>query len=148
MDNIEIFPMTVSDLNVLSPTLLSDYDDFWTENILKSELENPNSKLIIAKANDLIVGFGGIWKAIDIIHITNIVVKKDLRCKGIGSIILDNLINIANNYNDTTSITLEVNKNNLSAIHLYTKFNFKEVGLRKRYYNNIDDALIMTKDLK
>lgn len=44
----------------------------------------------------------------------------------------------------STSITLEVNENNLPAIHLYEKFNFKRLGLRKKYYNNTDNAVIMT----
>ena len=47
-----------------------------------------------------------------------------------------------------SSITLEVNTNNLTAIHIYKKFNFKETGLRKKYYDNKDDALIMTLYLK
>lgn len=45
-------------------------------------------------------------------------------------------------------ITLEVNVNNIPAINLYKKYNFKEVGLRKKYYKNTDDALIMTLNLK
>ena len=46
-----------------------------------------------------------------------------------------------------TSITLEVNSNNLAAIELYKKYGFKNVGLRKKYYNNTFDAIIMTKEL-
>ena len=39
---------------------------------------------------------------------------------------------------------LEVNENNIPAIKLYEKFNFQKVGLRKKYYNNIDNAILMT----
>jgi len=42
-------------------------------------------------------------------------------------------------------ITLEVNEKNLSAITLYKKYGFQIVGIRKKYYNNISDAYIMTK---
>ena len=45
------------------------------------------------------------------------------------------------------ALTLEVNSNNIPAQKLYEKFNFKRVGLRKKYYNNTDDAIIMTKQL-
>ena len=48
-------------------------------------------------------------------------------------------------WTDTT--VLEVNLNNNYAIILYEKYNFEKVGIRKAYYNNIDDALIMTKKL-
>ena len=134
--------MILDDLNSISPILQSDFDDFWNENILKSELENKNSYYIVAKANNDIVGFGGLWKSIDDIHITNIVTKKNLRNNGIGNAILKELINQAKilGYN---IITLEVNETNLPAISLYKKFGFKEVGIRKRYYNNTHNAIIM-----
>lgn len=42
-------------------------------------------------------------------------------------------------------ITLEVNKENLAAIHLYQKYGFEIKGTRKKYYDNKFDAYIMTK---
>lgn len=138
--------MTIADLDTISDILFSDFDDFWNVSTLKSELQNPNSQYIIAKLNNEIVGFGGIWKAVDDIHITDIVVKKNFRGQKIGSILLEQLISLAKKQN-ITSITLEVNSTNIPAQNLYEKFGFKKVGLRKKYYNNIDDAIIMTKDL-
>lgn len=44
-------------------------------------------------------------------------------------------------------ITLEVNINNIPAINLYKKYGFEKVGVRKKYYNNLEDALIMTKKI-
>ena len=53
--------------------------------------------------------------------------------------------NKENNQIKTTFKELSsVNVNNKIAISLYKKYNFKEIGLRKKYYHNIDDALIMT----
>ena len=134
--------MDLNDLNIISSILQSDFDDFWNENILKSELENKNSYYIVAKKNDNIVGFGGLWKSIDDIHITNIVTKKNLRNNGIGQTILTELINQAKSFGYNI-ITLEVNETNFPAISLYKKFGFKEVGIRKKYYNNTDNAVIM-----
>ena len=148
MDKIEICKMDVDDLESIKDVLSTEFDDFWTYNIFKQELLNPNSKYIIAKIDDIIVGFAGIWKAVDVIHITNIVTKKSLRNRGIGSILLDRLINIAKEMDAVTSITLEVNENNLPAIKLYEKYGFKKVGLRKNYYKNQYDALLLTKELK
>lgn len=145
MDNIEIYEMTISDLDEISDILYSDFDDFWTVSTLKGELENSNSQYIVAKLNNEIVGFAGIWKAVDDIHITDIVVRKDFRRQSIGSILLKQLISLAKKQN-ITAITLEVNYTNLPAQKLYEKFGFKRVGLRKKYYNNTDDAVIMTKD--
>ena len=94
-----------------------------------------------------LLAFGGIWKAVDDIHITNIVVKKSFRRFGIGSKILESIINLSKTYN-LDSITLEVNINNINAIKLYEKYGFKKLGIRKKYYKNIEDAFIMTLYLK
>ena len=147
MHNIKIFRMTISDLELIKESLLLDFDDFWNFNTFKNELLNPNSKYIVAKINNEIVGFGGIWKAVDDVHITNIVTAKKYRRQNIGSILLSNLIEMSKSEIGITSITLEVNSNNIPAIKLYEKFGFKKVGLRKKYYNNIDDAVIYTKNL-
>lgn len=147
MDNVEISIMNISDLELIKDILLTDFDDFWSYNTFKSELLNPNSKYIIAKKNNGIIGFGGIWKSVDDVHITNIVTSKNFRRQNIGSMLLSNLIDLAKAEKDITSITLEVNSVNIPAQKLYEKFGFKVVGIRKKYYNNTDDAIIMTKEL-
>ena len=140
----DISKMTLDDLNKIASSLESDFDDFWNENILRNELSNQDSYYIVAKINNSILGFAGIWKALDEVHITNIVVKKDHRNLKIGSLLLENLINIAKSLKNVNSITLEVNEKNISAIKLYEKFNFQKLGIRKKYYNNCDNAIIMT----
>jgi len=147
MDNVEILVMTISDLESIKDSLLTGFDNFWNYSIFRNELLNPNSKYIIAKANNEIVGFAGIWKSVDDVHITNIVTAKKYRNKNIGSLMLSKLIEMARNEKGITSITLEVNLNNIPAQKLYEKFDFKVVGIRKKYYNNTDDAIIYTKNL-
>lgn len=143
MDDLKISDMTISDFEIISPILSSDFDDFWNLQTLKSEINNPNSHYIVAKINTKIVGFAGIWKSVDDVHITNIVVKKDFRKNGIGSLLLQKLISLTIKFN-YKELTLEVNSSNESAKKLYLKFGFKEIGVRKKYYNNTDDAIIMT----
>ncbi len=144
--NLELNNMNVSDLECICNKLETEFDNFWNYNIFKQELENENSIYIVAKCEGEIVGFGGIWKSIDDVHITNIVVKKDKRHLGIGAKILENLISISKKL-EFSSITLEVNENNKNAINLYEKFGFEKLGVRKKYYNNVDNAIIMTKYL-
>lgn len=139
---LEITKMELSDLDEFSSTLTSCFDNFWNYNILKSELENTNSKYIVAKLNNEIVGFAGIINTLDQMEITNIVVRKDMRNQGIGNTLLNELIKLTIDSKMNT-IFLEVNSNNFSAIKLYEKNGFKQVGLRKKYYNNKDDAILM-----
>ncbi len=140
---IEIFPMTNTDLIYFEKELTTQFDDFWTFSILKQEFQNENTIYIVAKQDTEIVGFAGILPIIDEANIMNIVTKKDKRNLGIGSKLLQKLIDISKE-KKLKSITLEVNENNISAIKLYTKFKFETVGTRKKYYNNTDSAILMT----
>ena len=143
-EKIKILPMTNEDIDLLSTNLNSDFDDFWNINNLKNDFSNPNSTYLIAKVENEIVGFAGFLKICDEANIMNIVTKKNKRNLGIGSKLLENLILYAKNRN-CKSITLEVNEHNNIAIHLYEKYNFKRIGLRKKYYNNTDDAILMAR---
>ena len=143
---MQILEMNLDDFEQIKDCLQEEFDEFWTPNILKSELENPNSKYIVAKENENIVGFAGIIISIDDTEITNIVTKKAERKRGIGTLLLDKLIEMTKKEN-RDKISLEVNENNIEAKNLYIKNGFEMVGRRKKYYNGIDDAIIMTKFL-
>ena len=137
---MEICKMTLEDLNNIN---LKDFDDFWTPTVLKDELLSNSSYYITYKYNQDIWGFAGIKFILDETHIMNIVTRKDKRNIGIGSQLLYALIEQAKQ--NTSLITLEVNVQNKTAIHLYEKYGFDKVGKRKKYYDNTYDALIMTK---
>lgn len=141
---ISIEKMTFDDVSLIKPLFHSNFDNFWSIDILKDDLNNCNSKYFVAKINNEIVGFAGIKVIFDEADIMNIAVKIDKRNLGIGSLLLEKLISTANDLG-CEIITLEVNENNYSAIHLYEKYNFKRIGLRKKYYNNTDNAIIMTR---
>lgn len=136
--------MTLEDLEQMKDTLYSDFDNFWSYNVLKQELENRNTTYIVAKENDEIVGFAGLSTCLDEATLNNIVVKKSHRNRGIGGELLEALIELCSDLSMRT-FTLEVDTENAPAIHLYEKFGFKNLGIRKNYYNNTRDAFIMTK---
>ena len=137
-----ISEMNLQDLEDIKDCLLTDFDDFWSYNILKQELENGKSKYFVLKQENEIIGFAGILLIIDEVNIMNIVVRKDKRNLGIGSLLLEKIIDFSEIHN-ATSITLEVNEKNVPAIRLYEKYDFKQVGIRKKYYNNEDNAILM-----
>ncbi len=142
---MEISKMTLADYEVIKDKIQEEFDDFWTDSILKKELEDTNSKYIVIRKEDEIVGFAGIWISPVDCQITNIVVRKTYRKQGIGCLLLERLIEIAKK-TEFDILGLEVNEKNIPAIKLYEKYGFEKVGVRKRYYNNVDDAILM--DLK
>ena len=144
MEKIKIEMMSLNDLETIKDILQTEFDEFWTYEILQQELLSNNSKYIVAKSLDnIIVGFAGIKIILDTAELMNIVTKKSFRANGIGKLMLEYLINMCKNGKIKT-LNLEVNSQNTIAINLYKKYNFKEVGLRKKYYNNTYDAILMS----
>ena len=45
---MEIVTMILEDVEQMKDTLYSDFDNFWSYNILKQELENKNTTYIVA----------------------------------------------------------------------------------------------------
>lgn len=145
-NNVIISNMEIQDLNSIANILETDFDNFWNYNVFKEELTNEISKYLVAKINNQIVGFAGIIPVLDEADISNIVVNKNFRNQKIGSSLLEALIDLAISFN-IKIINLEVRKSNVPAIKLYEKYGFEVCGIRKNYYNNTEDAILMKKDL-
>ena len=90
-----------------------------------------------------LVGFIHITKSFEIVDIVNVVVDNLYRRKGIGTKLIDYVVNY---FSDVSSFMLEVNVNNVAAIKLYEVNNFVVIHKREKYYGN-DDALIMKRDV-
>lgn len=120
----------------------------WSEKSFYDELtKNKMAIYIVAQENDEIVGYGGMWHVINEGHITNVAVKKEHRNKGIGTKIINSLIDIAKE-KEMIGITLEVRVSNDKAKSLYKKSGFIIEGIRKEYYDdNKEDAIVMWKHL-
>ncbi len=144
--NIDINEMIFDDIVAIEPNFSEKFDRLWSINILKNDFVEDHSKYIVAKIDNEIVGFAGIKIILDEADIMNIVTRVDKRGNGIGSLLLEKLIDLASLLN-CTCINLEVNENNYPAIHLYEKYSFDRIGLRKKYYNNTDNAILMKKEL-
>ena len=88
----------------------------------------------------LAVGFINYKNVLDEIEIMNIVIKNNKRGQGIAS----NLLSYVIRKEKANKINLEVNEKNRTAINLYSRFGFRKVGRRAKYYNGQDDAILMT----
>ena len=146
MKNIQIYNMTIKDFYEIKDILISDFDDFWNLQLLENEIKAENRKYIVAKLENKIVGFAGIMLVKPDIEIMNIVTKKNNRNQGIGSLLLEKIIDIGEK-NNFEKIFLEVNEKNIVARKLYEKYGFIEIGLRPKYYSNVDNAIIMSKSV-
>ena len=124
---------------------LIEQDSFiepWPKKAYEKEITNPLANYRVITVNNEVVAYGGFWKIIDEADINNIAVKKEYRGKGFGKMLMNALIEDAKSQN-VKAMTLEVRVTNESAIALYKKLGFKEAGIRKKYYSDNEDALIM-----
>lgn len=116
----------------------------WSRESFLTELNNKiSSYRCIVDENGRTLGYMGIWKIANEAHVTNLSVHPDYRNQKLAHRLL--LASIDECYkNKIKFITLEVRVSNEKAIHLYEKFGFKSLGVRKKYYqDNNEDALIM-----
>lgn len=119
----------------------------WTEAMFKEEISGKFSIYIAAVSGGVSIGYMGMWILADEGHITNVAVSKDFRRQKVASLLVDKFIDIAREKN-LAFMTLEVRASNDGAIALYEKKGFVEVGRRKKYYENKEDAILMTKYFK
>lgn len=141
-----IRPMRKEDVEEVLEIEKLSFSTPWSKEAFITEVtKNSCAKYIVAESDGKIVGYGGFWIVADEGHITNIAVHPDYRSKGIGSKIMEGLIDIAKK-NRIIAMTLEVRQSNIIAQHLYAKYGFKPLGRRKGYYqDNNEDAIIMWK---
>lgn len=90
-----------------------------------------------------VIGYAGTWLLADELHISTIAISQAWQGRGLGELLLLNMLNRA--YEMPVSMaTLEVRRGNQVAQSLYRKYRFEVVGERRRYYEGREDALIMT----
>lgn len=119
----------------------------WSPNLFLSEMsESRNRCYLVARLDRELVGYGGLICYGEEAHITNVAVDPLHQRQKIGSRILHDLIMSALEM-DAEAVSLEVRVTNWSAQRLYGRFGFRPVGVRKNYYQEInEDALIMWLD--
>jgi [ribosomal protein S18]-alanine N-acetyltransferase len=116
----------------------------WSAAVFAGEIEQNGRgrSYIVARVGRRLVGYAGLMIAPDSAHITNIAVDPDRQGRGIGSRLLLTLARRAVDLG-APALTLEVRVSNAPAQHLYQRFGFVPAGVRKRYYEGTEDAIVM-----
>jgi len=95
-----------------------------------------------------IIGYALFFKSDleQLLELHKIVIDSRYRNRGLAFNFLNQILDHYKKQN-YRKIMLEVSKQNLPAIQLYKKLNFKIIQVRKKYYQNNQDAFIMTLDI-
>ncbi len=115
------------------------------EKLLASELSEKNNgvSFYVIENDDVVIGYIGRYYFFQEAEVLNFVVDESYQRQGYGQKLFDKMVEDMKN---VKKITLEVRASNIKGINFYTKNGFKQVGVRKRYYKNGEDALLLLKE--
>ena len=148
MENISIKKADISHLEQIEAIEKTLEHRNLSYDSIKKDLENENTYYLVAidTTTNNIVGYIGCELLVDHADITAVATDKDYLKQGIASTLLNTLEKHLQQ-KQIDSIFLEVRTSNIPAINLYTKLNYNKIAIRTKYYDNLEDANIMKKDL-
>ena len=142
---VVVEPMRLEDVDAVHEIERLSFRTPWPAYAFEQELRgNRLARYLVARSEERVVGFAGIWMMVDEAHITTFGVHPDWRRQAIGRQLLLNLAEVSIALG-ARRMTLEVRESNVVAQALYRAFGFDTVGRRRAYYTDDgEDALVMT----
>ncbi len=140
-----IRPMREEDLDTVMRIEKQVFQDPWSRRSYMFEIySNRYSLPVVLVLNGEIIGHAVVWLLFEEYHIATIAIAPQHQGKGWGTYFLNALLSMADG---ADFAILEVRRDNHRAIRLYEKMGFYEEGIRRQYYQDGEDALVMRKDL-
>lgn len=116
--------------------------DRWSREQFWSELAQPTRTYLVAEADGMVVGYAGLFALGAQSDVQTIAVAPRMKGSGLGGRLLRALIGLAREHG-ARELLLEVRSDNASAIHLYERFGFERISIRRNYYAPGVDAHVM-----
>ena len=140
-----IRPMTEEDTFAVSQIEQGIFSLPWSQKSFADACSNADNVYLVCETDGVIAGYCGMWTVLGEGNITNMAVSPDYRRRGIAQILMQAMEEYGED-KKVTSYFLEVRQSNAPAIALYEKMGYKNIGIRKRFYEKpVEDAVIMTK---
>lgn len=90
------------------------------------------------------LGMISLWIDSPTAQIINLYIMPEFQGNKLSIILMDFMCDYVKSF-DVTEISLEVRTSNKRATSLYEKYGFKQVAIRREYYDNGEDAFLMLK---
>jgi ribosomal-protein-alanine N-acetyltransferase len=143
LTDIAMRPMTLEDLEQVVDIEQTSFPRPWTKDHFRDELDSPNTFPLVAVASDgRVAGYLCPSQVLDEGEILDVAVRDDFRGQGIGRLLVTEALRLFREQG-AQRVWLEVRTSNQAAISLYRALGFRQTGLRERYYENGEDALLM-----
>ena len=142
---LDIEVMRRRHLKQIMPIENTVYPRPWTMGVFTSEIElakRGQRYYIVGTVDGRLVGYAGLLFTPDDAHVTNIAVDPEWQRRGIATELLLELCWKAREHG-SQGMSLEVRVSNTAAQGLYARFGFVPAGVRRKYYENVEDAMVM-----
>ena len=126
-----IIELTQDNLNEIKDSFID------VSEVLNEFDHNPFAKYLIYKEADKVIGYIYYSDIYDRAEINQFEIEVSHRNCGKGKKLLNKMLEVVDK-----SITLEVKKDNIPAIHIYKSAGFVEKAIRQGYYQGIDGILM------
>ncbi|MEY4137590.1 MAG: hypothetical protein RL205_1718 [Actinomycetota bacterium] len=143
MTDVTVRPMRWPDIEAVQAIEESVFTvDPWSTEQFWGELAQPTREYVVAVDESGILGYAGAYLLPPDSDVQTIAVSGRAQGRGIGRLLLDELIAIAVRH-ECSQLLLEVRSDNDSALSMYERFGFERISMRRDYYASGVDALIM-----
>lgn len=144
---VSLEPMTPSDVPTVVALDKLCFPSAWSQESYLRELRNRTSHYVVARLEQAIIGFAGMWLIGDEAHISTLAVHPCYRRRGLAKRLLVHLLGTAEQAG-ASEVTLEVREKNAAARALYESFGFVSRSFIPRYYGDTgENAVVMAKRL-
>ncbi|MCM1088287.1 MAG: ribosomal protein S18-alanine N-acetyltransferase [Muribaculaceae bacterium] len=145
MGTVLIRLMECTDVESVSRMEEETFSMPWSRDAFLKMIQKEDARYYVAERDGCVIGGCGVLMVAGEGNITNVVVEKSERNQGIGTKMLQYLIEDGSR-NGLEAFTLEVRVSNVAAIHVYEKLGFHSEGIRPGFYEKPkEDAMIMWK---
>ena len=144
LPDVHIIPMRRRHVRAVLRIEQQVYPRPWTHSLFVSELALRSTRAyFVARSGRDVIGYAGLMMTLNDGHVTTIAVDPAWHRNKVGTRLLLALAQEAI-ARSATALTLEVRLSNHGAQHMYRRFGFVPVGVRKGYYPETgEDALVM-----
>jgi ribosomal-protein-alanine N-acetyltransferase len=141
--HVRISPMRRRHLRGVMRIETQVYPRPWTTSLFAGEIAQRDTRCyLVARVGATVVGYGGQLFSFEDAHVTNIAVDPMWHRHQIGTRLLITLMRQAQ-ARTCRNLTLEVRVSNTAAQAMYSRFGFAPAGMRRKYYENVEDAIVM-----
>ena len=138
-------PMKYEDIMSVEALEKECFKTPWTYRMLSDSFMSDGFRGYVAEEDGRIIAYGGFTAVYEDASVTNIAVTADFRNKGVGTAVLEAIIDECKKLK-VNKLFLEVRVSNAPAIHVYRKRGFVDIYIRERYYEDGEDAIVMAKN--